>query len=371
MLTDLYCEYNQLTTLDVSTCKELECLYCYCNQLTTLDVGTCALLRYLHCEINKLTALDVTACTGLLSLDCYENSLTTLDIGSCTGITDLGCGFNQLTTLDVSTFTELTWLECGSNQLTTLDVSACTMLEYLNCGFNQLSALDVSTCSRLASLICCHNKITTLDISNCPVLQDYANKEYASGYAPFYPDDSTITEFYDDDLNYFIFDSKVLLTPSPMITVLKSKKVSINAKTVWQIDLGDEVGKSFKSSKRKVATVDQNGLITAKSAGKTRITFKVGKRKRTLTLTVKDPTIPTTIKLNISGINVVKKGDTLVLTATINEGAVSGIKWTTNKKRVATVKNGVVEFKNPGKVTITATTVRGKKKAEVKFRVTK
>lgn len=55
----------------------------------------------------------------------------------------------------------------------------------------------------------------------------------------------------------------------------------------------------------------------------------------------------------------------------INPGATAGKKFKSSKKKVATVKNGVVTFKKKGKVTITCTAVRGKKKARVKFAVSK
>ena len=66
----------------------------------------------------------------------------------------------------------------------------------------------------------------------------------------------------------------------------------------------------------------------------------------------------------------VKKGDTLTLTATVPEGAnAGGFRWKSSDKKVARVKNGVVTFRKKGKVTITVTTVRGRKKARLKFRV--
>lgn len=46
-----------------------------------------------------------------------------------------------------------------------------------------------------------------------------------------------------------------------------------------QLDLGGKQGKKFKSSNKKVATVDQNGVLTIKKSGKVKITFKVGKEE--------------------------------------------------------------------------------------------
>ena len=61
-LTALYCDYNELTSLDVSKCPALETLWCYNNQLTSLDVSKCAALYELSCYGNQLTSLDVSGC---------------------------------------------------------------------------------------------------------------------------------------------------------------------------------------------------------------------------------------------------------------------------------------------------------------------
>ena len=155
--------------------------------------------------------------------------------------------------------------------------------------------------------------------------------------------------------------------------VKKSGKATVSAApgAVYQLDLGGATGKAFKSSNKKVATVDGNGVVTVKKAGKVKISFKVGKKKRTVTLTVKDPTIPAAIALNLSGTVPAKVGVPQALSVTLPAGTSSGIKWKSSNKKVATVKNGVVTFKKSGKVTVTATATRGKKKAKVKFVVSK
>ena len=141
---------------------------------------------------------------------------------------------------------------------------------------------------------------------------------------------------------------------------------------VYQIDLGGKAGKGFKSSNKKVASVTSGGQVTPKKPGKAKITFKVGRKKRTVTLTVTDPTIPKHITLTASGSLTGKKGGTVQLTASLPEGTNSAIRWTSGNNKVATVNaDGLVTFKKPGRATITATCKRGGKKAKVKVRVTK
>ncbi|MDE5595806.1 MAG: leucine-rich repeat domain-containing protein, partial [Muribaculaceae bacterium] len=51
-LTELWCSYNQLTTLDVSNNTQLTTLYCNNTQLTTLDVSINTQLTTLWCDDN-------------------------------------------------------------------------------------------------------------------------------------------------------------------------------------------------------------------------------------------------------------------------------------------------------------------------------
>ena len=165
-LTYLYCDYNQLTTLDVSKNTTLTNLDCSSNQLTVLDVSKNTALTYLWCYNNQLTTLDISKNTALTDLSCTDNQLTVLDVSKNTALTELSCYNNQLTTLDVSKNTTLTSLHCSSNQLTALDVSKNTTLTKLECNNNQLTALDVSKNTALTELECDYNQLTSLDVSN-------------------------------------------------------------------------------------------------------------------------------------------------------------------------------------------------------------
>ena len=164
-LTYLYCDYNQLTTLDISKNTALTYLRCYNNQLTVLDVSKNTALTYLWCYNNQLTALDVSKNTALTDLSCADNQLTVLDVSKNTALTTLYCYNNQLTALDVSKNTALTYLYCSENQLTALDVSKNTALTNLDCYNNQLTTLDVSKNTALTSLYCYNNQLTALDVS--------------------------------------------------------------------------------------------------------------------------------------------------------------------------------------------------------------
>lgn len=70
------CSLNGSISFSKMDC--LERLYCDDNQLSSLDVGGCRKLKELYCGENQLGKLDVSNCTALESLSCGNNSLDTI-----------------------------------------------------------------------------------------------------------------------------------------------------------------------------------------------------------------------------------------------------------------------------------------------------
>lgn len=143
-LITLWCNSNNLDSLDLSNHTSLVHLECGSNQLTSLDVSNNTALERVECSRNLLTSLDVSNKTALERLYCGNNQLTSLDVSGCMMLWGLHCDENQLTGLDLSTNIALEELECGDNQLTGLDVTNVTALKYLDCQGNQLTSLDIS-----------------------------------------------------------------------------------------------------------------------------------------------------------------------------------------------------------------------------------
>ena len=161
-VTHLFCDYLQLTSLDVSKNTALTHLQCNNNKLTELDVSKNTALYMLTCSSNQLTELDVSNNTAIEYLLCEHIPLTELDVSKNTALKYFVCSFNQLTSLDVSKNTALNTLYCDGNQLTELDVSKNTELKALICYFNQLTKLDVSKNTALEHLFVNNNQLSAI-----------------------------------------------------------------------------------------------------------------------------------------------------------------------------------------------------------------
>lgn len=127
----------------------------------------------------------------------------------------------------------------------------------------------------------------------------------------------------------------------------------------------------WTSSSKNVATVDENGLVTAVAEGTTTITVQTyNGKKDSVKVQVVDPSKPASIKLDRSGTIEVALSEELILVPTIlPETAETNIKWSSSNKKIAVVEDGLVTTLKTGTVTITAQTDNGLK-ATVKVKVT-
>lgn len=121
-------------------------------------------------------------------------------------------------------------------------------------------------------------------------------------------------------------------------------------------DKAHEKSVVWSSRKPAVATVDNNGLVTAVSLGTTTITATAGGQSATCTVTVEPVAVggvslsQTTLTLTV--------GQTATLTATVqpDDATDKSVVWSSDKPDIATVdENGTVTAVSPGLATITAT----------------
>ncbi len=116
----------------------------------------------------------------------------------------------------------------------------------------------------------------------------------------------------------------------------------------------------WESSKPKVASVDEKGVVTAKSVGTAVITASCGKLSAEceVEVTPEAPPVPVeSIELDKTELDL-KDGDIYVLqviyTPAESKAKAPAVVWTSSNESVATVSEGTVRAKGPGTAVITA-----------------
>ena len=113
-----------ISNLDISGCSSLEELWCEANQIVTLNASGCLSMKILSCSNNSIQTLSISGCTALEILQCSGNNLTSLDVSTCNNLQQLLCDDNQLSSLDVSKNTDLQMMHIDNNPLKKLTINS-------------------------------------------------------------------------------------------------------------------------------------------------------------------------------------------------------------------------------------------------------
>ena len=142
-------------------------------------------------------------------------------------------------------------------------------------------------------------------------------------------------------------------------TVDVAKKVTIGVGENYQLTKGNIKNISFRSSNKKIVTVNQKGIIKGKKTGKATIVVKFKKNTKKCTVTVKKA--PKAIKIQNGNLKLSVKS-MKQLSVKFTDGYSNKVIFQSNNKAVATVTSkGLVRAVRKGTTTITATTLNNKK----------
>ncbi|MDA8910490.1 hypothetical protein N9I21_01730 [Crocinitomicaceae bacterium] len=159
----------------------------FISDLTGIEAFTS--LTELFCEKNQLTSIDVSQNQSLELLVLYDNFLTDIDVSNN----------SELWVLNVGNFSSL-----NNMQLTSLDVTNNPKLEGLNCQGNLIGSLDLSQNPLMEFLLCGSNLLTCLDITGTNLAQySFENPSETNFYANMNPL-LTCIEVSPSDLNYVL-----------------------------------------------------------------------------------------------------------------------------------------------------------------------
>ena len=117
-----------LKELDLTKNTKLYSVDCSNNDIRKLNLAN-PYLEFLYCESNELSSLDISNCPALARLECSDNMLTSIDISKNESLDVLECQYNMISTIDLAHNPKLSCLSCYANNLSSLDISNVDMLK--------------------------------------------------------------------------------------------------------------------------------------------------------------------------------------------------------------------------------------------------
>jgi len=166
---------------------------------------------------------------------------------------------------------------------------------------------------------------------------------------------------------------KVTVRKTPDKVTLSQKKLTLSATDTYtlKVTLPKKTASNkltWKSSNKKVATVDKNGVVKALKKGTTKITVTTfNKKSATCKITVNND--PLSVSFPMESITI-GKGESVTIKPVVNEGAKPKYTWKSKKKSIATVdKNGKITGKKAGSSTTITVKTQNDKTAKLKVSV--
>lgn len=154
----------------------------------------------------------------------------------------------------------------------------------------------------------------------------------------------------------------VMAVPSVPLPAQAASKMSVSSCVISKgdkinLDINgiDEKSGKYTTSKKKVASVTKDGIVTAKKAGNAKITWKKGSKKYTCKIKVVKAPVLSKSKLEIA------KNQKETITVQKYGNKKLTVKWSSSDKKIAKVSGGKITGVSEGKTTIKAK-IKGYKK---------
>lgn len=146
--------------------------------LTELTLKDCRFLEYLDCSVNELNTLDLSGCPNLEELYCNSNNLPELNLPDFLNLQEANVSYNILEKLDVTNCVSLQSLYCCYNRLRRIKLNHTVALCYIDLGYNMLDKDDLH--DLMSRFFVTNRNITVCHIQN-PGSEFYDSKTPETG----------------------------------------------------------------------------------------------------------------------------------------------------------------------------------------------
>ena len=328
-----------------------------------------------YCNFTKITIPEGVTSIGIRAFY-HCDSLSEITIPS--SVTSIGeQAFSGCTNLakvnipeGVTSIEYEAFMACSGLKTITLPNSITSIGEkaFYGCwGLHTITLPDKITNIGYEAFMNCLSLDTLITLSENPPTLDDEVFDTKSGMVVLVPKGSETA--YKNAKGWKDFEIKCIIENPVTSITLNTVQLTMEYGTKEQLtatvapDDADDPGLTWTSDNEEVATVDENGLVTAVSVGEANITATAvdGSGVTATCKVTVSPKLVTSVTLNKNELTI-EKSFTAQLAATVapDDADDLGLIWTSDNEEVATVdENGLVTAVSVGEANITATAVDG------------
>ncbi|RZJ64183.1 MAG: T9SS type A sorting domain-containing protein [Flavobacterium sp.] len=161
----------------------LEYLYCNSNDLTTLDLGDLPVLKFVNCEDNLvLASVDLSGVPALETFSANNNAISSIDFSANNQLEAVYLNYNDLTTLSLDNATNIASISANWNNLTGFSIADKDLLTTLQLINNQMTSVTLTNLPHLYKVRINNNQLTEVDLSTVAYEPFLNNIPFASEY---------------------------------------------------------------------------------------------------------------------------------------------------------------------------------------------
>ena len=368
---------RNLTGLNVSGSPELQDLCCWNNNISELDVSHNPKLRVLGCAQNPISVLDVSKNYELRDLAFNDTPVSSIDLTNNPELGNLEIWGTSLSELNVSMNLKLhTLIAWGCKDLSVIymrhgqEINELTKDEHTQIVY--IGAEDITVSSVTVSPIS-----VAMEVGQSIQLVVSISPNNATDKSVTWTSSNTDIATVSDGLVTAIAEGNAVITAkaggksSTCAVSVKKSVVAVTSVTLSRTSLNLTKGQSeslsatlspdnatdktvtWSSSDATIASVDQNGRVTALKSGNASIMAKAGEMSATCSVAITTPV--ESVSLDRNSVNL-EEGQSTTLVATINPNDADDqdVEWTTSDASVASVAGGIVTAIAEGEATISA-----------------
>ena len=149
-ITKLYCQHNQISSIDLSNNSELTLLAIWNNQLSTIDLTSNFKFKDLYADNNSISSLTFAESNLIERINLRSNPISELDFSAFPNLFQVDIAYSNISSVDFTQNSALGEVYLSGLELESIDISKNLNLKAIDLSGNNVSVIDLSNNSGLS-----------------------------------------------------------------------------------------------------------------------------------------------------------------------------------------------------------------------------